>query len=99
MSVSETGLTALPSPGVYRSGTDAYEIRISKRGHWYGLRQEPDGSTTYVAQDIELDSLTAVSERQPSDCGHTGCTLPQWHRGLCGIHLAADAVRYAKAVA
>lgn len=99
MSVSEAGLTALPSPGFYGNGVERYEIRISQRGHWYGLRQEPDGSTTYVAQDIELDNLTAVSERQPSGCEYTGCTLPQWHRGLCGIHLAADAVRYAKAVA
>ncbi len=102
MSVSERtapGLTALvPSPGIYCNESERYEIRRSKRGHWYGLRQEPDGSMTYVAQNVDLASLTAASERQPSGCSHAGCPLPQWHRGLCGMHLAADAVRYAQSI-
>ena len=99
MSVSERSLTAPPRSGIYRDGAQRYEVRIYKRGHWYGLRQEPDGSLTYLAQNVDLASLTAVSERQPSEhCSEAGCSLPQWYRGLCGTHLAADAVRYAQRI-
>lgn len=103
MSVSERSLTA-PPPGIYRDGTQRYEVRISKRGHWYAMRMEPDGSSTYLAQDVDLATLAGpsgpgaeASERQPSGCAETNCALPVWHRGLCGMHLAADAVRRAKA--
>jgi hypothetical protein len=94
VSVSE-----LPEPGHYRDGTDVHEIRISKRGHWYAMCMEPDGSATYLAQDVDLAALTPMSERPPSDCALVGCRLPQWHRGLCGLHLAADAVRRARGAA
>ncbi|MGO9929066.1 MAG: hypothetical protein ACLPLP_23915 [Mycobacterium sp.] len=88
-----------PPPGLYRNGKDLYRIHRSKRGHWYAQVEEPDGSWEYVAQNIDTATLTPVSERQPSGhCSEVGCSLPQWHRGLCGMHLAADAVRYARSI-
>lgn len=62
MSVSEQGLTALSAPGIHRNGAERYEVRHSKRGRWYALRQEPDGSWEYLAQDVDLDKLTVSSE-------------------------------------
>lgn len=98
MSVSDAGLTALPHPGTYRTADAVYEVRVSKRGHWYALRQEPGGTSTYVAQDIDLDEIGPEgSERQPSGCTEPKCSAPVWHRGLCGMHLAADAVLRARA--
>lgn len=97
MSVSGPGLRSLPAPGIYRDGVDHYEIRHSKRGHWYAMRQEPDGSTTYLAQEIDLSILTV--ERQRGDaCAMPDCSLPQWHQNLCGMHLSADAVRRSRAI-
>jgi hypothetical protein len=109
VSVSEratTGLTALvPPPGIYCNESERYEIRRSARGHWYAMRLETDGSSTYLAQDLDSASLIGrsgpgkgTSERQPSRCAQTNCILPVWYRGLCGLHLAADAVRYAHSI-
>jgi hypothetical protein len=64
VSFSEPGLTSLPPTGIYRDGSERYEIRNSKRGHWYAMKIEPDGSLTYMAQNVDLETLT--SERQPS---------------------------------
>jgi hypothetical protein len=112
VSVSERtapGLTALvPSPGIYCNESERYEIRCSKRGHWYAMRLQPDGCTTYVAQRVDLATLTGPlgpgmeerkgSGRQSSGCTQLGCGLSVWRRGLCGMHLSADAVRRAKAI-
>jgi hypothetical protein len=112
VSVSEhttPGLTALaPSPGIYCNESERYEIRRSKRGHWYAMRLQPNGCAIYVAQHVDLATLTGplgpgveerkISERQSSGCSHLGCGLPVWRRGLCGMHLSADAVRRAKAI-
>lgn len=104
MSVSEQGLTALPAPGTYRNGAERYEVRHSKRDRWYAMRLLPDGTSAYVAQHVDPAGMEGPSgpgleqsERQPSGCHEPNCPLPVWHRGLCGMHLAADAVRRAKA--
>jgi hypothetical protein len=99
VSVSDAGQTDdRPTPGLYRCSTVEYDIRISQRGHWYAMRVEPDGTSTYVAQDIDLDEIRLEgSERQPSGCTEPECAAPVWHRGLCGMHLAADAVLRARA--
>lgn len=84
MSVSERSLTA-SLPGLYRNGRHLYQIRRSKRGHWNAQVEEPDGSWTYVAQNIDPATLTPVSERQSSGhCNEVGCSLPQWHRDCVG---------------
>jgi hypothetical protein len=112
VSVSEratTGLTALvPPPGIYCNESERYEIRRSTRGHWYAMRLRRDGCATYVAQRVDLATLTGPlgpcmdeskgSERQSSGCTEAGCGLAVWRRGLCGMHLSADAVRRAKAI-
>jgi hypothetical protein len=99
VNVSERSLTA-PPPGLYRDDRDFYRVHRSKRGHWYAQVEEPDGSWTYIAQNIDPATLTPVSERQPSGhCGEMGCSLPQWHRGLCGIHHAIDTVRRLRSIA
>ncbi|MDG4665140.1 hypothetical protein [Mycobacterium sp. 236(2023)] len=54
----DNGLT--PEPGIYHLGADEYEIRISQRHHWYAMKHEPDGSKTYIAQNLNL----ADCERQ-----------------------------------
>lgn len=83
LGVSETGLKGLPAPGVYFDGVDSYEISNSQRGHWYAMKVEPDGSLTYIAQNVDLDMLT--SERQSSGCwgcdnlGKDGCAAHSDH--------------------
>lgn len=79
MSVSETVLTDLPAPGMYVKGAERYEIRNSKRNHWYAMRHEPDGSLTYLAQNINLDSLESERQRNCWGCEHLGVDG-------CGVH-------------
>jgi hypothetical protein len=72
------------------------------------MRLQPDGCATYVAQRVDLATLTGPlgpgiekrkeSDCQPSGCTQLGCGLSVWRRGLCGMHLPADAVRRAKAI-
>jgi hypothetical protein len=100
VSVSEPGLTSLPTPGIYRDGENRYEVRNSNRGRWYAVRIEPDGSTTYVAQNVDLTACVRQTPglllRQQNTCSQPTCTMPVWFRGLCGMHHAADAARRAK---
>jgi hypothetical protein len=99
VSVSERtapGLTALvPSPGIYCNESERYEIRRSKRGHWYAMRLEPDGCATYVAQRVDLTTLTGplgpgMEERKGSERQSSGCTP-----GLRAVCVAAGFVRNA----
>ncbi len=92
--VSQPQRLTAPLPGLYGDGTTLYRITVSHRGHWYAQVQEPDGSWTYQAQNVDLASLSAVSVSE--HCTQPGCRLPQWHRQLCGIHHAADTVKQAR---
>lgn len=76
----------LPRPGLY--GT--VEIRHSKRGHWYAMRHHPDGTSEYLAQDIDLDEITSPTNED--HCLTPGCRLPVLRRNLCGMCLAKDTV-------
>lgn len=83
--------TSLPLPGFYGK----VEIRHSSRGHWYAIRHCPDGGFDYLAQDIDLEEITA---RPKSGCLTPDCLLPVWHRNLCGMCLAKHAVAKARSI-
>jgi hypothetical protein len=80
-----TGVALLPPTGLYDNGTEFYEVHHSSRGHWYAMRMDPDGSATYVAQDVDLSALVPSGTDQRQRC--TACAEPGiYNSGLCKRH-------------
>jgi hypothetical protein len=98
-------VTTTPAAGLYRLNNQTWEIRISERGNWYAMRQLADWTWQYCAQDINPAAAGAAGPlgpgdlaAQPAECATSGCQLPVWSRGVCGMCLARLAVERASRI-
>jgi hypothetical protein len=97
-------VSLLPAPGFYRLNGTLWEVRHSQRGHWYAMRQLADGTWQYCAQDINPAAGAAGPlgpgdlAAQPVQCATSGCQLPVWSRGVCGMCFTRQAVERASRI-